>query len=68
MAAFIETVANARLRDRLSRAIQGRGAFRRFKDALLDYPQERERWFAFRDARQRERTLEWLASEGIDVF
>ena len=65
--AFIETVTHERLAERLSRAIQGRGAFRYFKDVLLDFPDERERWFAFRDSRQRERVLEWLKSEGIEV-
>ena len=57
MEAFIETVGNARLRDGLGRAThsEGRGAFRRFKTVLLDAPAERERWFAFRDARQRAR-------------
>ncbi len=65
MEAFIETVATARLRDQLSRAIAGKGAFRRFKDTLLDAPAERERWFAFQAARQRERALEWLRSEGL---
>jgi hypothetical protein len=67
MEAFIATVSNARLADRLARAIQGRGVFRRFKDALLEHPVERERWFAFRDARQRERLLDWLASEYIEL-
>ncbi len=66
MEAFIETVASERLAERLARAIQGRGAFRRFKDTLLDDPRERERWFAFREARQRERVLEWLESEDIE--
>ena len=56
-------LANQRLADRLGRAIQGRGAFRAFKDVLLDQACERERWFAFRDARQRARVLEWLADE-----
>lgn len=66
MEAFVETVANERLAERLARAIEGRGAFRRFKDVLVDYPVERQRWFAFRDARQRERVLEWLESEGVE--
>lgn len=66
MAAFVETVASLRLRDRLAAAIRGRGAFRRFKDALADHPAERERWFAFKDARLRERALAWMASEGIE--
>jgi hypothetical protein len=67
MEAFIETVANERLAGRLARGIQGRGAFRYFKDVLLDFPKERERWFAFRDARQRQRVLEWLESEGVEL-
>lgn len=67
MEAFIETVTNARRRDLLSRAIAGKGAFRRFKDTLLDAPTERERWFAFQAARRRERALDWLRSKGIEV-
>jgi hypothetical protein len=47
MEEFIDTVANQRFQAQLAHAIQGRGAFRRFKDTLLSYPGERERWFAF---------------------
>ena len=39
--AFIAIVKNRHLQDRLWRAISGRGAFRYFKDVLLDYPSER---------------------------
>jgi len=46
MEEFIATVGVERLQDRLWRAIQGRGAFRAFKDVLGGYPSERERWFA----------------------
>jgi len=66
MEAFIETVSDRRLQDRLRRAINGRGAFRHFKDTLLDYPKERERWFAFEQERMRQRVLEWLADEEIE--
>ena len=66
MEAFIVTVKNKRLQDRLWRAISGRGAFRYFKDVLMDYPSEREHWFQFKQARLRERVLEWLASEDIE--
>ena len=65
METFIATVASARLRERLGAAIRGRGAFRRFKDVLAGYPEERGRWFAFKDGRVRERVRDWLASEGI---
>jgi uncharacterized protein UPF0158 len=66
--AFIESVTDERLAERLWRAThsEGRGALRRFIDALLDHPKERERWFAFRDGRQREHVVEWLRDEGIE--
>jgi len=66
MQAFIETVSSPRLQERLWAAIRGRGAFRRFKDVLASAPAERERWFAFKDARLRQRVLAWLADEGIE--
>jgi hypothetical protein len=62
---FITTVKDEHLAELLEVAINGKGAFRRFKDVLLNYPEERERWFQFRDDRIEERALEWLNS--IDV-
>ena len=38
---FAARVADPRARDLLLRAIAGRGAFRRFKDTLLDFPELR---------------------------
>ena len=67
MAEFAATVGNAHLRDLLEVALNGRGAFRRFKDVLLDYPAERERWFAFRDGQVRAAASEWLAENEIDA-
>ena len=68
MEAFIATVQSQRLQDRLWDAINGRGAFRRFKAVLLSAPAERERWFAFKDALVHQRTLEWLESLEIEVI
>ena len=68
MEAFVETVPDSRFQSRLDRAIRGRGAFRRFRDELLDEPAERERWFAFKHERLRERAREWLADEGIELI
>jgi hypothetical protein len=62
---FILTVGDERLRERLSDAIDGRGAFGRFTRVLSAHDGERERWFAFKDARLRERIMAWLADEGI---
>jgi hypothetical protein len=63
---FITTVENEHLRELLWVAVQGRGAFRRFKDVLHGYPRERERWFDFGDTQVRRRVLDWLESEGIE--
>jgi hypothetical protein len=65
MEAFITTVRNPRLQERLERAISGRGAFRYFKDVLFDYPTERERWFQFKQERIQQRMLDWLKALGI---
>jgi hypothetical protein len=66
MAEFTGTVRDARLRDRLEVALDGRGAFRRFKNVLLDFPGERERWFAFRDERLHAAARDWLGELGIE--
>jgi hypothetical protein len=66
MAAFVETVADRHLGEMLDLAIDGRGAFRRFKAVLSDYPVERERWFAFRQERLDEEMKEWLAENDIE--
>jgi hypothetical protein len=66
MEEFAETVGDARLRDRLEVALDGHGAFRRFKNVLLDSLEERERWFVFRDERLRAAAREWLAEHGIE--
>jgi len=60
MVDFIVTVDNEHLAELLEVAINGKGAFRRFKDVLLNYPEESERWFKFKDERMEERALEWL--------
>jgi len=65
MVDFIATVKDEHLVELLEVAINGKGAFRRFKDVLLNYPEERERWFQFKDDRMEERALEWL--NDIDV-
>ena len=65
MVDFIAIVDNERLAELLEVAINGKGAFRRFKDVLINYPEERERWFQFKDDRMEERALEWL--DDIDV-
>ncbi len=64
---FAETVSDSHLRDLLDVALRGKGAFRRFKDVLLNYPAERERWFRFEEQRQREAIEEWARRQGVEI-
>jgi hypothetical protein len=65
MERFIATAEDEELRRRLNIAIDGKGAFRRFKDALVSHPVDRERWFAFRSERLRSCMESWLTAHGI---
>ncbi len=50
----------------MGRAIQGRGAFRRFKAELNEeYPGLLPAWYASRDARAQRRAVEWLVDNGL---
>ena len=65
MERFVQSVADDALRERLILAIDGKGAFRRFKDALLNYPVERERWFSYRGELLHWHIQEWFRRDGI---
>ncbi len=67
MVDFIVTLENEHLTELLGVAIDGKGAFRRFKDVLLDHPEEEERWFRFKDERMEARALEWLGDIGVTL-
>jgi len=60
------TKIKSQLRERLLVAIDGKGAFRRFKDVLLSYPQERERWFNYRAALLQHHINQWFSSKGLE--
>ena len=67
MERFIATVVNPGLRDALQDAIVGKGAFRRFKDAVGRHADERKRWFAFRDALLHRYILDWLKTHKLEL-
>jgi hypothetical protein len=62
---FVATVEDEALRERLVISIDGKGAFRRFKDVLLNYPAERERWFTYRSELLHWHMQEWLKRENL---
>ena len=67
MERFVSSVADEALRERLLIAIDGKGAFRRFKDVLLAFPAERERWFAYRSELLHFHIQTWLDHMKIEV-
>jgi hypothetical protein len=67
MADFVGTVADPPLAARLERLLHGPKPFRRFKDELLDWPAERERWFAFERAALTEIARRWADHRGYPL-
>lgn len=66
MVDFAEGISDRAAGDSLSRALDGRGAFRRFRNELYQrHPDLITPWHAMRDARARARAVEWLADEGL---
>jgi hypothetical protein len=66
MVDFAEGITDAKAGRRLARAIDGRGAFRRFKAELHEeYPHLLPAWYAFRDDRAMRRSVEWLKDNSL---
>lgn len=66
MVEFAKSITDPRLRDLLSVALDGKGAFGRFKRVLEDHPSERDRWFRMRDEFSAERVRVWLRELDIE--
>ena len=66
MVEFARSVTNSNLKEKLEIALDGKGAFRRFKNVISDYPGEEKRWFAFKDKRMRHEVIGWLNDLGIE--
>ena len=64
---FIETVKDKTAAEQLTKAIEGKGAFRRFREILAIYPQEEDRWFTERTERIDETIEIWLEDNGIEL-
>ncbi len=67
MKAFIPAVAPVSMRERLSIAVEGRGAFGKFKGIISRNPALEKQWHDFKAARERDRVYEWLESRGHAV-
>ncbi|HYJ79007.1 MAG TPA: UPF0158 family protein [Longimicrobiaceae bacterium] len=67
MSGFVDSLPEGRAAEELDDALGRNRPFRRFKDTLHGYPELREQWFAYHEARMREEALAWLELHEIDA-
>jgi Uncharacterised protein family (UPF0158) len=67
MEEFTLKFADEKIQTELLSALQGRKPFRSFKEVLLNYPDEREKWFAFESKKLREFIEEWAEEHQIEI-
>lgn len=65
MEEFIETVKDIRLRNQLYISINGKGAFRRFKDTCINFDIIDD-WYKFRDKKYKEIAIRWCMKNNIE--
>ena len=66
MVYFADGISDRGALERLSYSLEGKGAFRRFKNELYQgHPELISAWHALRDARTRVRAIQWLADESL---
>jgi hypothetical protein len=64
MERFAATVAEPAVAPILSVALDGKGAFRRFKNTLTRWPDIEDDWYRYSDERRRGRARAWLTDQG----
>ena len=65
MVDFIETIDNLEIKSNLQRLIQGKGAFRRFKNYCFNVNIIQE-WYNFRDKRYKEIAISWCKQNELE--
>jgi hypothetical protein len=66
MVDFVEGISDRAAGRSLSRALDGKGAFRRFRNELYQrHPELISVWQSFRDARARARAVGWLVEQSL---
>jgi hypothetical protein len=63
---FIGTLSEAEVREELFGAIQGRGAFRRFKDGIREHDVEKQ-WYEFKEKKIKELVIEWCEENNLVI-
>jgi hypothetical protein len=64
---FCLTVTNQSKQDSLLKAIRGKGAFRRFKDKVIDFEIE-DQWYSYREGRFKQIAIEWCQNNKVNYI
>jgi hypothetical protein len=67
MADFADSVADDELRELLEIALNGKGAFRRFKDTVARDPDEQDRWYTYERLREKHYLRDCIAAAGYKL-
>ncbi|MDQ0897759.1 MULTISPECIES: UPF0158 family protein [unclassified Paenibacillus] len=63
---FIGTLSEDEVREELFGAIQGRGAFRRFKDGIIEHGVEKQ-WYEFKEKKLKELVIDWCEAKDLVI-
>ena len=66
MEEFVSTLPEGEIANRLTRALDGKKPFRRFKDTLYDYPDIQDNWYQFEDAALTKMAETWCEENDIE--
>ena len=61
---FVETIEDTKLQNKLYLSLNGRGAFRRFKDTCINFDIIDD-WYKFRDKKYKEIAISWCKENDI---
>ena len=65
MVDFIDTIGNIEIKDNLHRLIQGKGAFRRFKDYCFE-SNIINNWYKYKEQKYKEIAIEWCEQNELE--
>lgn len=65
MESFVLSYSNSSLRDRLLSAIKGRGAFRKFKDLIIQFEIEEE-WYKYQGTAYKKIAIRWCRDNDLE--
>lgn len=63
---FIRTLEDEDIREEMYEVIQGRGAFRRFKDGIMEHGVDKH-WYRYKESKIKELVIEWCKEHDIEI-